>query len=164
MESHDDPDSLTHRSPWRWMLLVLLGCCLVGGSWFYLTDRCTPSGSAALQVLDALPETRLLPSQSATIARESSDGSCAIESPYHVHLRMTVESELTAVNIRAFYIRTMKGQGWKHSWSAADEIHWYKDQRVLAVYFLAVVPERPSGPTAPMRTLYFLDSAEWKRP
>jgi hypothetical protein len=164
MESHDDPDSLAHRLPWRWTLLVLLGSCLLCGSWFYLMGHCTPSGSDALQALDALPETRLLPPQSTTIARESSDGSCAIESPYHVSIRMTVESELTPVHIRAFYVRAMKEQGWKHSWSDADEIHWYNDERVLAVYFLTAAPERPSGPIAPMQTLYFLDGAEWKRP
>jgi hypothetical protein len=184
MDLHNDPDVLAqdpihnhqvyeiprtaHRSRWwwgwYWIPVVLLGSCLVGGSWFYLADRCTPSGAADLQALDALPETRLLPPQSASIARERSDGSCALESPYYVHIRMTVESELTAVNIRAFYIRAMKAQGWSYSWSAADEIHWYKGERVLAVYFLTVAPARPAGPMSPVRTRYFLDSAEWKRP
>lgn len=160
-----DPRPMQSRNRWWWfVLLLVVGCLFYGGMRFRShSERCIDGGPAALQRLEAVPETWLIPPDAQIGDRTVRDESCAMNTYYRVAIRLDATTTLPPDALIAFYTQTLQRQGWWRE-GISDTYRWYKDRYEIELVMRDDPASSRQRQSQPPQTHYQLRIAEPKGP
>lgn len=160
-----NPRPMQPRARWWWfVVLIVVGCLFYGGMRLRSRgERCIDGGPAALQRLETVPETWLVPPDAQIGDRAARDESCAMNTYYRVAIRLDVTTTLPSDVLIAFYVQTLQQDGWRRE-HVSDTYRWYKDRYEIELLMRDDPMSSGQGQSQPPQTHYQLRIAEPKGP